>query len=110
MADLFDAAGMYDEDYLRFFATPGDGTEPGEAAADLTWRLLDLRPGVRVLDLACGHGEPACHLAARGCRGAAFVKRLFGYPSSATGCSPRDSPRCPATAKTDGRWPRPTGG
>jgi SAM-dependent methyltransferase len=80
MADLFDAAGMYDEDYLRFFATPGDGTEPGEAAADLTWRLLDLRPGVRVLDLACGHGEPARHLAARGCRGAAFVKRLFGYP------------------------------
>ena len=68
MADLFDADGMYDEDYLHFFATPGGGAEPGEAAADLVWRLLDLRPGLRVLDLACGHGDLARRLAARGCR------------------------------------------
>lgn len=81
MGDLFDAAAMYDEDYLHFFAAPGDrGTfaehgpaipgagVPGEAAAELAWRLLDIRPGMSVLDLACGHGGLANHLAARGCR------------------------------------------
>jgi SAM-dependent methyltransferase len=79
--DLFDAARMYDEDYLYFFAAdegtsefaahgpavPGAGV-PGVAAADLAWRLLDLRPGMSVLDLACGHGEMAGQLAARGCQ------------------------------------------
>jgi SAM-dependent methyltransferase len=81
MTDLFDAAPMYDEDYLYFFAPPGDqgglagpGTvvpgadDPGGAAAELAWRLLDLRPGMSVLDLACGHGDLANRLAARGCR------------------------------------------
>ena len=81
MDDLFDAAAMYDEDYLYFFAAPGDhsafavhgpaipGTGlPGEAVAELAWRLLDLQPGMTVLDLACGHGELANRLAARGCR------------------------------------------
>jgi 2-polyprenyl-3-methyl-5-hydroxy-6-metoxy-1,4-benzoquinol methylase len=80
MGDLFDAATMYDEDYLYFFATPEDGTEfaahgpvvpgagsPGAASAELAWRLLDLQPGMSVLDLACGHGKLASHLAARGC-------------------------------------------
>jgi SAM-dependent methyltransferase len=81
MGDLFDAASMYDEDYLYFFAAPADLGEiaahgpvvpgagvPGEAAGELAWRLLDLRPGMRVLDLACGHGDLANRLAARGCR------------------------------------------
>jgi SAM-dependent methyltransferase len=81
MTDLFDAVAMYDEDYLHFFAAPGGGTEfaahgptvPGadsssEAAADLISRLLDLRPDLSVLDLACGHGAIANRLAARGCR------------------------------------------
>src|ERR1700733_5457309 len=81
MGDLFDAAAMYDEDYLYFFASPGDGTEfathgpivpgagsPGAAAAELAWRLLDLQPGMDVLDLACGPGDLANRLAARGCR------------------------------------------
>src|SRR2546430_4927157 len=81
MGDLFDAAAMYDEDYLYFFAAPGDSSEfavqgpvvpgadvPGEAVAELAWRLLELRPGMSVLDLACGHGELANLLAARGCR------------------------------------------
>ncbi len=81
MDDLFDAAAMYDEDYLYFFAAPDDLLEyavggpalpnagvPGEAAVELAWRLLDLRPGMSVLDLACGHGEMANLLAARGCR------------------------------------------
>jgi len=81
MGDLFDAAAMYDEDYLYFFAAPDGLSEfavhgpvvpgagfPGEAAAELAWRLLDLQPGMSVLDLACGHGELASRLAARGCR------------------------------------------
>jgi SAM-dependent methyltransferase len=81
MTDLFDAAAMYDQDYLYFFAAPGDvsqfaahgpvvpGTQSsGEAVAELAWRLLDLRPGMSVLDLACGHGELANRLAARGCQ------------------------------------------
>src|ERR1700684_2456267 len=81
MGDLFDAGAMYDEDYLYFFAAPGGGTEfaahgpvvpgagaPGAAAAELAWGLLDLQPGMNVLDLACGHGDLANRLAARGCR------------------------------------------
>src|SRR5258708_14252629 len=81
MTDLFDAAAMYDEDYLHFFAAPRGMREvavhgravpgagcSGEAVAELTWRLLDLRPDMSVLDLACGHGELANRLAARGCR------------------------------------------
>ena len=72
---------MYDDDYLYFFAAPGDDTEfaahgpvvpgagsAGAAAAELAWRLLDLQPGMTVLDLACGHGDLASRLAARGCR------------------------------------------
>ena len=79
MGDLFDATAMYDEDYLYFFAAPGEVSEfashgpvvpgaglPGEAAAELAWRLAELRPGMSVLDLACGHGELANRLAARG--------------------------------------------
>jgi SAM-dependent methyltransferase len=81
MGELFDAASMYDEDYLYFFAAAGGRSEfavhgpvvpgadvPGEAAAELAWRLLDLRPGMKVLDLACGHGDLANRLAARGCQ------------------------------------------
>ncbi|MGO9083204.1 MAG: SAM-dependent methyltransferase [Streptosporangiaceae bacterium] len=81
MSDLFDAAAMYDEDYLHFFAARDDPSKfaehgpvvpgadtPGEAAAELAWRLLDLQPGMSVLDLACGHGELANLLAARGCQ------------------------------------------
>ena len=68
---------MYDDDYLHFFAS---GTAPthgplvataypdAAAAADVVWRLLDLEPGMSVLDLACGHGVLANLLAARGCR------------------------------------------
>lgn len=76
MVDLFDAEAMYGEDYLHFFAGPGgpsvhaSGVSAGAnaATADLVWRLLDLRPGMRVLDLACGHGSLANRLSARGCR------------------------------------------
>jgi SAM-dependent methyltransferase len=80
MDELFDAAPMYDEDYLYFFAAPSGFSEAavhgpnlpgadiaGEAAAELAWQLLDLQPGMSLLDLACGHGDLANRLAARGC-------------------------------------------
>jgi len=78
-ADLFDAAAMYDDDYLHFFASSGGDGAPTHgpvvgtayaatsAATDIVWRLLDLQPGMSVLDLACGHGALANALAARGC-------------------------------------------
>lgn len=81
MSDLFDAEAMYDEDYLYFLAAPPGESEfathgptvpgtdvAGETVAELVWRLLDLRPDMSVLDLACGHGDLANRLAARGCR------------------------------------------
>jgi SAM-dependent methyltransferase len=78
MTDLFDAEAMYDEDYLYFFAAPPGRTQfppqgpvvpaghSSRTVADLVWRLLDLHPGMSVLDLACGHGDLANALAARG--------------------------------------------
>jgi cyclopropane fatty-acyl-phospholipid synthase-like methyltransferase len=81
MTDLFDAAAMYDDDFLHFFAAPSGHSEfavhgpalpgvdsSGEAVADLTWRSLDLQHDMSVPDLACGSGELANRLAARGCR------------------------------------------
>src|SRR4051812_16087152 len=81
MSDLFDAAAMYDDDYLHFFAAPPGVTRfashgpavavagsPGEELADLVWRLLELRRDMEVLDLACGDGKLANSMAARGCR------------------------------------------
>lgn len=67
MTDLFDAGAMYDEDYLRLFAAPPGRDPASDAEADLVWRLLELAPGMRVLDLACGHGRIANRLAGRGC-------------------------------------------
>lgn len=63
---VFDAAGVFDEDYLYFYAGPLDAR--GDAEADTIWRLLQLAPGLEVLDLACGHGRIANALAARGCQ------------------------------------------
>ncbi|GAA4608024.1 class I SAM-dependent methyltransferase [Actinoallomurus liliacearum] len=62
----FDADGLFDDDYLHFFAEPLD--DRADAETDLIWRLLDLEPGMEVLDLACGHGRIANRLAERGCR------------------------------------------
>jgi SAM-dependent methyltransferase len=62
----FDAVSVFDEDYLYFYsATLTD--ERSDADVDVIWGLLDLEPGMRVLDLACGHGRIANRLAARDC-------------------------------------------
>lgn len=62
----FDIADVFDEDYLYFYADRLSAQRSDEETG-LVWRLLDLAPGHRVLDLACGHGRIANRLAARGC-------------------------------------------
>ena len=63
----FDVEGLFDEDYLYFYE-PVLSDDRSDAEAELIWRLLDLQPGMRVLDLACGHGRIANRLAERGCQ------------------------------------------
>jgi cyclopropane fatty-acyl-phospholipid synthase-like methyltransferase len=63
----FDTGGLFDQDYLYFYAGVL-GEERSEAETELLWRLLELEPGMEVLDLACGHGRIANRLAARGCK------------------------------------------
>ncbi|OLF11297.1 SAM-dependent methyltransferase [Actinophytocola xanthii] len=62
----FDASGVFDDAYLYFFADRLE--EHSDADVDLIWDLLEFEPGMRVLDLACGHGRIANRLAQRGCR------------------------------------------
>ena len=61
------APEVFDDDYLYFYADLL-GDEASDAQAETIWRLLELEPGMDVLDLACGHGRIANRLAARGAR------------------------------------------
>ncbi|MFD0852597.1 class I SAM-dependent methyltransferase, partial [Actinomadura adrarensis] len=61
-----EADDRFGDDYLYFFGEML-GSHP-DAEADLIWRLLDLEPGMDVLDLACGFGRIANELAGRGCQ------------------------------------------
>ncbi|MGZ4619475.1 MAG: class I SAM-dependent methyltransferase [Frankiaceae bacterium] len=63
----FDAEALFDEDYLYFYEELLSDAK-SDAETELIWRLLQLEPGMQVLDLACGHGRIANRLAARGCR------------------------------------------
>jgi ubiquinone/menaquinone biosynthesis C-methylase UbiE len=57
----------FDDDYLYFYEellTP----ERTAAEVELVWKLLELEPGLDLLDLACGHGRIANPLAERGVR------------------------------------------
>jgi SAM-dependent methyltransferase len=65
----FDTEGVFDEDYLYFYFSDEQAADARAwSEVDLIWRLLDLAPSRRVLDLACGHGRIANRLAQRGCR------------------------------------------
>lgn len=67
MEPTFDREAAFDGDYLYFYAellTP----ERTAAEVDLIWKLLELEPGLELLDLACGHGRIANPLAERGVR------------------------------------------
>jgi SAM-dependent methyltransferase len=62
-----DREQVFDEDYLYFYETFLTD-EVSDRQTDLIWSLLELEPGMEVLDLACGHGRIANRLAARGAR------------------------------------------
>ena len=65
MTAEFDAAAVFDDDYLYFY----DGLltdERSDADAERIWTLAGMRQGTRLLDLACGHGRLSNRLAARG--------------------------------------------
>jgi SAM-dependent methyltransferase len=67
MGSDFPREDAFDEDYLYFYAellTP----ERTAGEVELVWKLLELEPGLEVLDLACGHGRIANPLAERGVR------------------------------------------
>jgi SAM-dependent methyltransferase len=62
-----DREAAFDEDYLYFYEellTP----ELTAGEVELVWELLELEPGLELLDLACGHGRIANPLAERGVR------------------------------------------
>jgi ubiquinone/menaquinone biosynthesis C-methylase UbiE len=63
---VFEFSEVFNEDYLYFYGLRLDGVS--DAQAETVWRLLDLEPGMEVLDLACGHGRIANRLAQRGAR------------------------------------------
>jgi SAM-dependent methyltransferase len=63
---VFDFEDVFDEDYLYFYEQRLE--ERSDADAETIWRLLELEPGMDVLDLACGHGRIANRLAERGAR------------------------------------------
>ena len=63
---VFEFAEVFNDDYLYFYGP--DLEAVSDAQAETIWRLLDLAPGMEVLDLACGHGRIANRLAERGVR------------------------------------------
>jgi SAM-dependent methyltransferase len=67
---VFDLDGVFDEDdYLHFYFHDEESSEvESDLEASQVARLLELRPGMRVLDAPCGHGRIAQRLAARGLR------------------------------------------
>jgi ubiquinone/menaquinone biosynthesis C-methylase UbiE len=66
MSELSSWSEVFDSTYLHFY---GERIGPEQTARDveLLWRLLELKPGMEVLDLACGHGRISNALAERGC-------------------------------------------
>jgi ubiquinone/menaquinone biosynthesis C-methylase UbiE len=63
---VFDFDDVFDEDYLYFYEPRLN--EATEGDVETIWRLLELEPGMDLLDLACGHGRIANRLAERGAR------------------------------------------
>jgi ubiquinone/menaquinone biosynthesis C-methylase UbiE len=61
---VFEFSEVFDADYLYFYGPYLEAVSDAQAAT--IWRLLDLEPGMQVLDLACGHGRIANRLAQLG--------------------------------------------
>jgi SAM-dependent methyltransferase len=62
----FDLDALFDVDDYLFFYEDTLASEDTAAQCDALERALAMRPGMRVLDLGCGHGRHAIALAARG--------------------------------------------
>ena len=60
---VFEFSEVFNEDYLYFYGPQLEAVS--DAQAETIWRLLDLEPGMEVLDLACGHGNIPGQLARR---------------------------------------------
>src|SRR5262245_20076689 len=67
VASDFPREDAFDEDYLYFYEELLT-LERTAAEVALVWKLLELEPGLELLDLACGHGRIANPLAERGVR------------------------------------------
>ncbi|MFN2557564.1 MAG: class I SAM-dependent methyltransferase [Nitriliruptorales bacterium] len=65
MEEDFDFDGVFDDDYLYFYADRLD-EEHSEQDTAFIAGLLGLEPRMRVLDVPCGHGRIANRLAVRG--------------------------------------------
>jgi len=65
MDEGFDRAGIFNDDYLYFYAERLSQAATSDEVARLC-SVSGLQPGDRVLDLACGHGRIANRLAALG--------------------------------------------
>jgi cyclopropane fatty-acyl-phospholipid synthase-like methyltransferase len=57
---VFEFSEVFNDDYLYFYGPELEAVS--DAQAETIWRLLDLEPGMEVLDLACGHGRIANRL------------------------------------------------
>ena len=79
---VFEFTEVFNEDYLHFYGPQLEAVSNGQA--ETIWRLLDLEPGVEVLDLACGHGRIANRLAQRGARVTHARTRQNGASRSTT--------------------------
>jgi cyclopropane fatty-acyl-phospholipid synthase-like methyltransferase len=51
-----DREAVFNDDYLYFYESFLTD-ELSDVQTEVIWRLLELEPGMEVLDLACGHGR-----------------------------------------------------
>jgi SAM-dependent methyltransferase len=64
----FDTEQVFTPNHYYYFFAEDLLPERIEREVAVIWQRLDLHPGMRVLDLACGNGRIANALARRGCR------------------------------------------